>query len=185
MADYLRKYVAGGTVFLTVVTQDRRPFLTGPAARRCLHNALVQVSRHRPWETVAVVVCPDHFHTVWALPEGDADYSLRMAQVKEAFTRSYLACGGREGTASASRAAHRERGVWQARFWDHVCRDEADLKRCADYVHWNPVKHGLVSRVIDYPWSSFHRYLAMEEYPADWGGENPCPGFSLVEESEP
>ncbi len=69
-----------------------------------------------------------------------------------------------------SRRRKQERGIWQRRFYEHTCRDEDDLKRCIDYIHVNPVKHGLVGRVIDWPWSSFHRYVRLGEYPIDWGG---------------
>jgi len=66
-----------------------------------------------------------------------------------------------------------ERGIWQRRFWEHTCRDEDDLKRCVDYAHWNPRKHGLVKRVADWPWSSFHRFVQAGEYDAEWGGGEP------------
>jgi len=79
---------------------------------------------------------------------------------------------------SESREKRGERAVWQRRFWEHTCNDEDDLKRCVDYIHWNPVKHGLVSRVREYPWSSFRRFVGMGEYSIDWGGVNPCPNWS-------
>lgn len=62
-----------------------------------------------------------------------------------------------------------EQGVWQRRFFEHTCQDGEDVKRCADYVHVNPLKHGLVERVRDWPWSSFHRYVTLGEYAEDWG----------------
>lgn len=70
---------------------------------------------------------------------------------------------------SASRSKHGEQSVWQRRFFEHTIRDEQDLKRCFDYVHVNPLKHGLVNRVSDWPWSSFHRYVKLGEYPVEWG----------------
>jgi putative transposase len=111
------------------------------------------------------------------LPAHDANFSVRWGRIKERFTRSFLAVGGEEGQPTDSRQRHRERAVWQRRFWEHTCRDEDDLKRCLDYLHWNPVKHGLVACVRDYPWSSFHRFVRLGEYDMDWGGENPCPGY--------
>jgi putative transposase len=178
---YRRNYVPGGTYFFTLVTQDRQPILTSERARQCLRSAIRDVRQKRPFILFAIVVLPDHLHTVWTLPAGDSDYSLRWAQIKEGFTRGFLKSGGAEATRSASREAHRERGVWQRRFWEHTCRDEDDLKRCVDYLHWNPVKHGFVSRVEDYAWSSFRRFVRLGEYDLDWGRSNPCPGFDTPE----
>ncbi|HEY1376065.1 MAG TPA: hypothetical protein VGF55_04695 [Gemmataceae bacterium] len=133
---------------------------------------------------MAVVLLPNHLHTIWTLPPDDADYSLRWGLVKERFTRRYLKGGGAEGMISQSRRQHRERAVWQRRFWEHTVRDEDDLKRCADYVHWNPVKHGLVGRVRDYRWSSFHRFARAGEYEPNWGSADPCPGYDDPEWGE-
>jgi len=175
MPNYRRSYVPGGTYFFTVVTQDRRPILTSATGRPCLREAILTIRRKRPFDMVAIVVLPDHLHTVWTLPPGDDEYPLRWAQIKEKFTRSFLASAGDESPVTASRTSHRERGVWQSRYWEHTCQDEDDLKRCVDYVHWNPVKHGLVKRVQDYPWSTFHRFVKEGEYDLDWGGTDPCP----------
>jgi putative transposase len=71
---------------------------------------------------------------------------------------------------SASKARRREKGIWQRRFWEHQIRDEADLNRHIDYIHHNPVKHGLVERVVDWPYSSFHRYVRSGVLPEDWAG---------------
>jgi putative transposase len=150
MSDYRRNYVPGGTYFFTVVTHLRQPFLTSDLARRCLHESIDRVRHQWPFDMVAIVLLPDHFHTVWTLPTGDANYSVRLRRLKELFTRSYLENGGTEAPQSRSRERHAERGIWQRRFWEHTIDDEEDLKRCVDYVHWNPKKHGLVSRVRDW-----------------------------------
>src|SRR5262249_50405360 len=145
--------------FFTAVTQDRRPILTTDRARPLLRTAIETEQRKRPFDLVAIVLLPDHLHAVWTLPPGDDDYSTRWQRIKEALTEDFLAAGGSEATRSASRKKHRERGVWQRRFWEHTVTDEDDFQRCVDYVHWNPVKHGIVARVADYPWSSFHRFV--------------------------
>jgi putative transposase len=72
---------------------------------------------------------------------------------------------------SDSRAAKGERGIWQRRYWEHAIRDENDFARHIDYIHINQVKHGLVSRVSDWPYSSFHRMVKLGIYPEDWGGD--------------
>ncbi|MET4390349.1 hypothetical protein ABIB73_006131 [Bradyrhizobium sp. F1.4.3] len=65
----------------------------------------------------------------------------------------------------------REKGIWQRRYWEHAIRGDADLERHVDYIHFNPVKHGLVARVFDWRHSSFHRYVEQGVLPADWGGD--------------
>jgi REP-associated tyrosine transposase len=169
MTDYRRWRVAGGTYFFTVVTHERRAFLTGDAARACLREAFRIVRARRPFRVDAIVILPDHVHAIWSLPPGDADYATRWQLIKRRFTKLYLAAGGREGRGSASRMVKGERGIWQRRYFEHTCRDEADRKRCADYLHVNPLKHGLVARVVDWPWSSFHRYVRLGEYSPEWG----------------
>lgn len=121
-----------------------------------------------PFSLDAIVLLPDHLHTVWTLPSGDENFSTRWRQIKTLFTKQWLAEGGDEVAQSLSRDIKRERGVWQRRFYEHTCQDEADLKRCVDYLHANPLKHGLVDRVVDWPWSSFHRYVRLGEYGDEW-----------------
>jgi putative transposase len=181
MPEYRRWYVPGGTFFFTVVTQDRQRILTTDLSRQYLREAWQEELRRAPFEQVATVLLPDHLHTIWTLPPGDADYSTRWGKIKEAFTRTYLAGGGKEGRTTQNRRNHRERAVWQPRFWEHTIRDEDDLKRCLDYIHWNPVKHGLVQSVRDYPWSTFERWVQRGEYDPDWGGGFLCPTIPGVE----
>ncbi len=169
MPDYRRWYVPGGTYFFTLVTHERRPLFADRSGISLLRSAWRTLRQKWPFQTVAVVVLPDHLHTVWSLPPGDDRFSLRLGKLKEHFTRAFLAAGGEEGTRSESRLNRRERAIWQRRFWEHVCRDEEDLKEKVDYIHWNPVKHGLVQHVVDYRWSSFRQFVKLGEYPREWG----------------
>ena len=184
MPDYRRWYVPGGTYFFTAVIHLRRPILCTDVARTCLHEAIATVRSKWPTELVAIVLLPDHIHSVWTLPDGDARYPTRWRRIKEEFTRMYLKRGGQEIPQSLSRLRQGERGVWQRRYWEHSVRDEQDLKRCVDYVHWNPKKHGYVSNVRDWPWSSFHRHVKLGEYTPDWGAEDPAPGYDAPEWGE-
>ncbi len=169
MSDYRRWRVDGGTFFFTVVTHHRRRFLTSDIYRDALREAFRDVRRLRPFSVVAIVLLPDHLHTIWELPPGDTDYTTRWRQIKTLFTRAVE--GRIDGTVSStSRRRRAEKGIWQRRFYEHTCRDEADVKRLADYIHVNPVKHRLSARVRDWPWSSFHRYVRLGEYAIDWGG---------------
>jgi putative transposase len=184
MSDYRRYYVPGGTYFFTCVTYGRRPILTTDLGRSSLREAIASVQADHPFEIVAIVLLPDHWHTVWTLPRGDARYPLRWMRIKEEFTKAWLAGGGSELQQSESRIKHRQRGVWHRRYWEHTVRDEDDLKRCVDYVHWNPRKHGLVPRVRDWQWSSFHRFVEAGEYDLEWGGIDPTPGWEDPEWGE-
>ena len=181
MPNYRRNFVPGGTYFFTVVTHERRPIFTDDLARSCLRKAIQDELEVRPFDNMAICLLPDHFHTVWTLPPGDSDYPLRLNRIKAEFTRAYLKQGGTEGDTTLSRLRKGERAVWQRRFWEHTCEDEDDLKRCLDYTHWNPVKHGLVERVQDYPYSTFLKFVKLGEYPLNWGSVDPCPDYHTPE----
>ncbi len=171
MTDYRRAHFEGGYYFFTIVTYNRRPFLTEPLARQCLRAAWKETREKSTFELIAVCLLPDHLHCIWRLPEGDCDFSLRWARIKAGFTRRFLDSGGVESGQSASRDRKRERGIWQRRFWEHQIRDETDLQRHVDYIHYNPVKHGLVEHAEDWPWSSYHRYLKTVGYSDQyWNG---------------
>ncbi len=109
---------------------------------------------------------PEHLHCIWTLPEGDGDFSLRWRLLKSHFSR-HIPCGE---AVTASRQKRAERGIWQRRFWEHAIRNEGDLRNHLDYIHWNLVKHGLVDRVRDWPYSSFHKHVQQGYYDGDWGG---------------
>ncbi len=173
MSDYRRWFVFGGTYFFTVVTYGRRPNLTTDPGSGFLHAAIETIRERRPFEVFASVLLPDHWHLIMQLPPGDADYSTRMKRIKEEFTKSWLGADLSEAKVTAAQARKGERGIWQPRFWEHTIEDAVDMERCTDYIHWNPRKHGLVSRVRDWPSSSFHRFVNAGDYDIDWGGEEP------------
>ena len=131
-----------------------------------LREVVRGVRQRYPFYIDAWVVLPDHLHCIWTLPEGDADFSTRWRLIKTAFANALPVTERR----SAVRVAHCERAIWQRRFWEHAFRDERDYARHVDYVHYNPVKHGYVERVGDWPHSSFHRLVARGIYPPDWAG---------------
>jgi putative transposase len=165
MANYRRNFIPGGTFFFTVNLADRRSCLL-IARVDLLRTAFRDVRRRYPFEIEAIVVLPDHLHTIWTLPDDDADFALRWRLIKTGFSRGLR----RTERVSASRADKGERGIWQRRYWEHTLRDEVDFARHADYIHFNPLKHGHVRRVRDWPYSSFRRMVRLNIYPLDWSG---------------
>jgi putative transposase len=164
MSNYRRAKFCGGYYFFTVVTHKRDKILTSEDARKHLRSAFEKVRLKRHLETTAICLLPDHLHCVWKLPEGDGDFSTRWSQIKRDFTTNYLRDGGDESTQSNSRLKHRHRGIWQKRFWEHQIRDERDLQNHIDYIHYNPVKHGLVKDIGAWPWSTYHKYIESGYY---------------------
>jgi putative transposase len=166
MTRYRRAKIDGGVFFFTVTLADRSSDLLVRQVDR-LRRIYKSAHERYPFEIVAICILPDHLHAVWALPSGDADYPLRWSVIKAGFSRGLVEAAPR----SASKATRRERGLWQRRYWEHAIRDDADFERHVDYIHYNPVKHGHVSQVRDWPYSSFHRYISNGILPADWGGD--------------
>ena len=172
MPNYRRANVAGGTYFFTVNTLRRLPVLTEPPVREALREAIRQTRMTAPFDIDAWVLLPDHLHCIWTLPQGDADFSMRWSKIKRYVSQQ---CGETFGigNVSASRTKRHESGLWQRRFWEHQIRDEADFALHADYIHWNPVKHGLAARAVDWPYSTFHRFVCDGVYASDWGLAEP------------
>ncbi len=168
MPEYRRLGAPGAQFFFTLATHERRPILASPEAISCLRAAFAQEKHHHPFEIDGIVIMPDHVHTIWTLPPGDAQFSMRWTKIKGVFTSTFLAAGGSEGLQSTSRISRGERGVWQRRFWEHVIRDAREYEAFMDYIHWNPVKYVHATCPHAWPHSSFHKWVRAGRYAADW-----------------
>jgi putative transposase len=169
MPEYRRVHMPGGTYFFTVVTFDRQPLFADPANVELLRDAIRAVRTERSFDFVAGVILPDHTHFIWTLPEGDSDYSWRIGRMKVLFTRSLReSCSHTAVAPNESRAKHGEATVWQRRFWEHTIGDERDLEHHFDYLHFNPVKHGLCACPHAWPASSFAKWVGQKVYAGDW-----------------
>ena len=165
MTQYRRHFRQGGSYFFTVNIADR----SQPLLIRHIHDlrqAFISVRQQHPFTLDAIIILPDHLHTIWTLPPDDSDFSTRWKKIKAQFSRALPITA----PVSASRQHKGERNVWQRRFWEHTLRDEMDYQRHLDYIHYNPVKHGYCSQVKDWPYSSFHRFVAAGIYPENWAG---------------
>ena len=164
MVNSRRARLAGGSYFFTLTLKDRRSDLLVRHVA-LLREALRRVKQRKPFELLAVVILPDHLHLLIQLPEGDSNYSARLRDFKALFVKSLRAAGEPIGLDVRGGA-----DIWQSRFWEHAIRDERDLANHIDYIHFNPVKHGIVRHVVDWPYSSFHRFVRQALLPLDWGG---------------
>ena len=165
MTQYRRGSVPGATWFFTVNLAERKGNRLLLDEIDSLRGAFRTVRAAHSFQLDAVVILPDHLHCIWTLPPGDSDFSTRWGLIKGNFSRSI----GKQERVSESRLKRGERGLWQRRFWEHLIRDEDDFRRHVDYIHWNPVKHGWVKRVAEWPHSSFHMYLRRGVYETNWG----------------
>ncbi len=155
MPNYIRFY-SGNLWFFTVVTHRRIPILTNESARNCLREAILHCRERYPFTIAAWVLLPDHMHCIWGLIEDDLDYSRRWSIIKRKFTQAY----GDD---------KQKPPFWQNRFWAHLITDEKDYENHVNYIHYNPVKHGLVDKAIGWPWTSLHRMVKAGTIPPDWG----------------
>jgi REP-associated tyrosine transposase len=178
MVRYRRNFVPGGTYFFTATLADRKSStLTDHVG--ALRRAFRIARRERPFTLDAIVVLPDHLHAIWTLPPNDSDFSGRWKRIKASFTHRLVASG-----VPVERHRNGEYALWQRRFWEHTIRDEIDFERHVDYVHFNPVKHHLVSRVRDWPYSSFKAFVRRGLLPADWAGDLQAPTMDFGERKE-
>lgn len=172
MVRYRRNFVPGGTFFFTLTLADRRSSLLVDRVG-LLRSAFRSVWERRPFAVDAIVILPDHLHAILTMPPGDSDFSGRWKAIKARFTRSIVASG-----AEISCDHRGEYLLWQRRFWEHTIRDADDFERCTNYIHFNPVKHRLVSTPGEWLFSSLHRYVRAGILPRDWGGGDDPPDMS-------
>jgi putative transposase len=169
MTHYRRTRI-GNTFFFTLVTYHRRPVLCHPTIRLSLRRAIDDVRKTRAFAIDAWVLMPDHLHCIWTLPTGDSDFSTRWSLIKRSVSRFSPHIALNPALRHASACKHRESTIWQRRFWEHLIRDDVDFERHLDYIHYNPVRHGYVTRAVDWPYSTIHRYVRDGVYPIDWAG---------------
>lgn len=166
MVKYRRNYLAGGTYFFTVNLQDRKSTLLVDHVNE-LRYAFQHARAKMPFKIDAIVILPEHIHSIFTLPDGDFNYASRWRFIKSVFTRKLLKAG-----VSLIRNQRGEYNLWQKRFWEHTIRDDNDMENHVDYIHFNPVKHKHVARVADWPYSSFHEYVNRGDLPMEWAGSD-------------
>jgi putative transposase len=171
MPNYRRANVCGGTYFITQVTYQREHWLCNDTARYALRHAIKKVREKYTFTIDAFVLLPDHFHCIWTLPIEDNDFSTRLRLIKTFVTKNYGDKLGVEREISQSRQKRKESNLWQRRFWEHLIRDERDFTQHCDYIHYNPVRHGLCGNPKEWSFSSIHKFIKDGIYASDWGAD--------------
>lgn len=166
MVAYRRNRVQGACYFFTVNVKNRRLNLLTDHIDE-LRLAFKETQEKYPFNIIAIVILPDHIHAIWRLPAGDDDYSGRWKSLKANFTHKL------QYKLTLRKNARGEYGIWQSRFWEHTIRDEQDMQRHIDYIHYNPVKHGYCQQVNEWQYSSFHHYVQCKKLAINWGGNDP------------
>ncbi len=167
--QYRRTFVPGGTYFFTVVTARRRKLFCDEGTIQLVRQAFHHVNANHPFMVNAMVVLPNHLHCIWTLPATDDDYPTRWRLIKTWVTKHYPPRRPHD----SRHPRLREPAVWQARYWEHLIRNEEDYRQHVEYIHYNPVKHGQVRRPWDWPHSSFRQYVQERLYPKEWGATEP------------
>ncbi len=163
MPNYRRVKIKGGTYFFTIVTNRRLNIFSSPHFRALFNKSLHHVQTYHPFILIAYCILPDHIHLLLRLPENDDDYSMRIKEIKKRFAKLYNL------ELRPLKEQHKQVNLWQNRFWEHYIRDEEDLSKHIDYIHFNPVKHNLVRKVKDWSGSSFLSFVHSGYYNIEWG----------------
>lgn len=156
--NFRRYYIPNSLIFITTVVEQREPVFSKPTNVALLRQTLRNVKELHPFSMIAYVFLPDHLH-ILIRPTAASNYSKIMQSFKTNFTKEYRASLGISGNMK----------FWQKRFWDHIIRDEDDLRKHIDYIHYNPVRHDLVARPEDWEHSSFLEWRRRGAYPEMWG----------------
>lgn len=172
MVNYRRSRIQGGTYFFTVNLYDRSSNHLVTHINH-LRRAFRTVQKQRPFEIVASVILPEHLHIIITLPDDDCNFPERWKAIKSQFTRALV----QDNIVCLTKNKKGEYNLWQRRYWEHQIRDEVDLQHHVDYIHYNPVKHGHVRQVVDWPYSSFHRYVKSGVIESNWGGGDKLDGI--------
>jgi putative transposase len=175
--EYRRSSIKGGRFFFTAVTYKRARLFASYKNIELLREAIRNVKHRHPFVIDAIVLLPEHLHCIWTLPQGDHDFSTRWRLIKSFFSR-YCEHGHHE--LKASQIRKKAQAIWQPRFWEHFIRDEKDFTSHVEYIHYNPVKHGLVKAPKDWEYSSFHRHVEKGIYEREWGAYAPIEFASKI-----
>ena len=159
MSRFKRYYVPDSIVFITSITKNRNPIFSNKQNREIFFSTIDNADTILSFELSAFVLLPDHFHLLIKTNDPQGNFSKIVKSIKGNFTANYKNFYN----------LNEQISLWQPKFWDHVIRNENDLKNHLDYIHWNPVKHGYVAEPDLWESSSFKKWINEGLYSSDWG----------------
>lgn len=169
MSNYKRYYLDNYYIFITIVSYNRKPILISNI--KLLRESFKEALKMFDFEIFGSVILPDHMHLIIRPNDANKDnYSKIIGMIKRTFTQ-LIDEAIRDENISISRQKRNEKCIWQRRFYDHIIRNENDLYKHLDYLHYNPVKHGYVKNVRDWEFSSFNKFVKLKNYESNWGIE--------------
>lgn len=163
MSNYRRVFIQNSYVFLTIVTHNRNPILIKNI--ELLRQAFKNIRKIYAYKIIACVILPDHLHIILS-PEKIEEYPKIVSSIKHYFSANLDI---KAVDLTASKLKKREKGIWHRRYFEHTIISEDDLNKHINYIHYNPVKHGLVLSVKDWEYSTFHKFVNKNMYNLDWG----------------
>ncbi|MFT5589854.1 MAG: putative transposase [Bradyrhizobium sp.] len=159
MSHYRRSLQPGESYFFTVITYQHRSILCDKPICHVLKKVIAKVRANRPSNIDAWILLPDYMHCIWTLPQDDADFPACWRRIKSHVSKACREQCHRQDPLPPSKKKHREATAWQRRFLEHRTRNENDFAGYLDYIHHNPVKHGLMNNAVAWPYPGIHRDL--------------------------
>lgn len=165
MVNYRRNLVKNGTYFYTATLKNRKKSYFIDYIDH-LRASTKKTKLKYLFEIEAMVVLPEHIHTIWTLPHNDDYFAHRWRLIKSYFTQVLA-----KECVPIIKNAKGNYNLWQNRYWEHTIKNERDFEMHVNYIHYNPVKHGLVKYPAEWPYSSFHNFVKKGILSSDWSGE--------------
>ena len=176
--NYRRAHIENSKIFITIVTSKRRPILIENID--LLRNSFKQTKEKIEFGIDAIVVLPDHLHMI-IQPDENKSYPEIIKRIKANFSQNIDTTKIDNYKESESRKSKNEKDIWQRRYWEHTITADRDFHNCIDYIHYNPVKHGLVKQTKEWKYSTFEKYVKQGLYDENWCDFNENIGVKIYD----
>ena len=149
-------YLDETVYFITASTLNKNHYFDTDNKKRILKDKLVETIQRLNYLLYAWVILENHYHLLIKTNKGkDLSKFVQLLHGGSSFELNKL-------------DNLRNRQIW-FNYWDKCIRDDRDFEHHCDYVHFNPVKHGLSKRPEDYLFSSYKDFIKRGYYELGWG----------------